>query len=56
MLKGRNTHEYTGWHWNTNQTANATKVDQKQDGKINTIFKIEFSQDRTEVSYTCLRS
>jgi hypothetical protein len=24
MLKGWNTHEYTGWHWNTNQKANVT--------------------------------
>jgi hypothetical protein len=53
MLKGWNTHEYPGWHWNTNQNANATQVDQKQDGEINSIFKIEFSQDRTQVSYTC---
>jgi hypothetical protein len=36
--------------------ANVTWVDQKQDGEINSIFKIEFSQDRTQLSYVYLRS
>jgi hypothetical protein len=56
MLKGCNTHEYPGWHWNTYQKANATLIDQKQDGEINSIFKIELSQDRTQVSYACTSS
>jgi hypothetical protein len=24
MLKGKNMHEYLGWHWNTNQKAKTT--------------------------------
>jgi hypothetical protein len=47
MLKGWNTYEYPGWHWPTNQKAKATWVKQEKDGGINSIFKIEFSQDRT---------
>jgi hypothetical protein len=41
-------HEYSGWHWNANQKANATQADQKQDGETNGIFKIQFPQGRTQ--------
>jgi hypothetical protein len=33
VLKGWNIHEYSGWHWNKNQMANATQADPKQDGE-----------------------
>jgi hypothetical protein len=56
MLKGWNTNDYPGWHWNTNQKENATQVAVKQDGDINCIFKIEFPQHRTELFYICVRS
>jgi hypothetical protein len=45
MLKGRNTREYPGWHWNTNQKENATYLDEKQNGEISDIFKTSFAQD-----------
>jgi hypothetical protein len=31
-------------------------VDQKQDAEINSVFKIELTQDITRVSYICLHS
>jgi hypothetical protein len=46
-LKGWNTHEYPRWRWHTNHTANAREANQKQDGEIKNISRIEFPQDRT---------
>jgi hypothetical protein len=55
MSKGWNTQKYPEWRWNTNKKAKETYVDRNQDGDINTLFRIEISQDRTQGSYICLR-